>query len=845
VHLSLLPDGKVLSFGKEGQPYVWNPNTGNFTEVSLSTKLFCAGHTLLSDGRVLVAGGHISDNHGLPDINIFDPSSQGWAASAAMKLGRWYPTTTVLANGDVLIVAGSDEAGEHVRVPEIWSSGSVRQLTTASLMRPYYPRNFLMPNGKVLSVGELQTNRWLDPTGTGTWTFGPNRLYGKRDYGAAVLYDVNRILYVGGGRTTNTAEILNLNAGSTWKWTGSMAFPRRHLNATVLPTGEVLVTGGTQGTTFNNVSLAVHAAELWSPVTGKWTVLASNTVRRAYHATSILLPDGRVLHAGSGDAQGPPPERNAELFSPPYLFKGDRPAIGSAPTSIAYSSTFQVTTPDAAGISSVSLIRLGSTTHAFDMGQRFQRLSFQRGNEVLNITGPTSRNITPPGHYMLFILNGNGVPSVAKVIRVGATDPTPPANTAPAAAFTQTCVGFSCTFTDGSSDADGTVASWTWTFGDGSSSTAQNPEHTYGSEGSYEVTLSIADDDGTVATATQTVTVTPPPPNTAPTADFSEACTGLACTFADQSTDTDGSIASWSWDFGDGSSATTQNPTHTYDADGSYQVSLTVTDNAAAPASVSRTVVITPPPPNSAPTAAFTQACTGLVCTFTDQSTDGDGNIAGWSWDFGDGNSATTQNPTHTYAAAGTYVVTLVATDNQGETATTTQSISVTAPPSNVAPTAAFVVSCNALTCRFSNRSTDSDGTIVAYRYTFGGGLSAATAPNPTRTYGAAGTYTVTLQVTDDDGATHTVSQSIAITSAITLTVTGRVDATKQYVTVRWSGARGTAVNLYRNRVFIGQEANDGLYNYSRALPGLSKYTFSVCELGSTTLCSNEATVTF
>jgi PKD repeat protein len=186
----------------------------------------------------------------------------------------------------------------------------------------------------------------------------------------------------------------------------------------------------------------------------------------------------------------------------------------------------------------------------------------------------------------------------------------------------------------------------------------------------------------------------------------------------------------------------------------------------------------------------------------------------------------------------------LVATDNLGATGGASKSITVTAPAANTAPTAAFVVSCTALTCRFTDRSTDVDGSVVARRWTFGNGTS-ATAVNPSRTYAAGGTYTVTLRVTDDDGATNTRSQAITITSAIRLTVTGRVDATKQYVTVKWSGARGTTVDLYRNRKFLKQEANDGLYTASRLLPGLSKYIFSVCELGSTTLCSNESTITF
>jgi galactose oxidase len=418
VHLSLLPNGRVLSWGAGGLPQVWNPSVGSFTTVAPPSNLFCAGHAFLPDGRLLVSGGHISDNHGLPDNNLFTTGSQTWSRSTRMRRGRWYPTTTMLASGAVVILAGRDEAAAAVAEPEVWSPGGVRVLSTASRVLPYYPRAFLAPNGKVFYAGEAGTTRYLNPNGTGSWTTVASRLYGYRDYGSAVMYDVGKILYAGGGHTTNTAEIIDLNAAApVWKWTGSMAYPRRHLNATVLPTGEVLVTSGSRGTAFNDIAQAVHPAELWSPTTGTWTTLASNRVNRSYHSTSILLPDGRVLHAGSGDGAGAPREKNAELFSPPYLFKGARPTISSVPALVGYGTSFSVSTPQAASIAKVSLIRLGSVTHGFDMNQRFQRLPFTRGTGTLTVSAPTSRSRTPPGHYMLFILNGNGVPSVARIIR--------------------------------------------------------------------------------------------------------------------------------------------------------------------------------------------------------------------------------------------------------------------------------------------------------------------------------------------------------------------------------------------------------------------------------------------
>jgi galactose oxidase len=418
IHLSLLPNGTVLSWGFGGHPQVWNPATGSFREVPEPVELFCAGHSLLPDGRVLVAGGHISDDHGLPDITLFTPSTGTWSRSAPMRRGRWYPTNTTLGSGAVVILAGRDEAGLVVAEPEVWQSGTVRVLSTAVRAFPYYPRAFLAPNGRLFYAGEQRRTRYLNTSGTGSWSNVGDRLYGNRDYGAAVMYDEGKILYVGGGRTTNTAETIDLTqAGPVWRWTGSMAIPRRHHNATVLPTGEVLVTGGTSGTAFDDQSRGVRAAELWNPASGAWTTLASNAITRTYHGTSILLPDARVLHAGSG-SRTTPNQLNAELFSPPYLFRGARPTISSAPASVRYGTSFSVGTPQAGTIASVSWIRLGSTTHAFDMNQRFQRLSFSRQTGALTVSAPTNRNRTPPGHYLLFILNGNDVPSVARIVRL-------------------------------------------------------------------------------------------------------------------------------------------------------------------------------------------------------------------------------------------------------------------------------------------------------------------------------------------------------------------------------------------------------------------------------------------
>jgi galactose oxidase len=423
VHLSLLPSGKVLSWGRSS-PQVWDPATGQFSSIPAPANLFCAGHADLVDGRILIAGGHISNGHGLPDVTILDPSSNPptWSQTTPMQRGRWYPTTTTMANGDVVITAGRDQSGVVVPLPEVWSGGALRQLTAASRSLPYYPRAFLAPNGKLFYAGEQQTTRYLSVTGTGKWSTVGNRLYGTRDYGAAVMYEPGKILYVGGGRTTNTAEIIDLNKSpAVWSWTNPMAFQRRHLNATLLPTGDVLVTGGVSGTGFSDIATGVREAELWNPATGAWKTLASSAINRGYHATSILLPDGRVLHSGGGDGSSQPNQRNAEIFSPPYLFAADgspavRPVITTAPASVTYGQTLRLETPDAATIRKASIIRLGSATHAFDMNQRFRWMTFTADPTGVTLQSLSDRNKIPPGYYMVFVLNADGVPSEGRMV---------------------------------------------------------------------------------------------------------------------------------------------------------------------------------------------------------------------------------------------------------------------------------------------------------------------------------------------------------------------------------------------------------------------------------------------
>ena len=171
------------------------------------------------------------------------------------------------------------------------------------------------------------------------------------------------------------------------------------------------------------VDVAYHA-EIWDPVTGKWTRGASVAKPRLYHSTAVLLPDATVLTSGGG-APGPVINLNSEIYYPPYLFAKDgsgkllpRPTIASAPTSARLGSSFAVKIGAGQTAARVTLIHVGSATHSNDTDQRYMELKFTQAGTDLSISVPTNQNLAPPGHYMLFVIDRAGVPSVAKVVRI-------------------------------------------------------------------------------------------------------------------------------------------------------------------------------------------------------------------------------------------------------------------------------------------------------------------------------------------------------------------------------------------------------------------------------------------
>jgi chitodextrinase len=444
VHSTLLPNGKVLQWDialnqqLATNAQVWDPITNTFAAVPfLTVDLFCAGHTLLGDGRVLVVGGHIANNVGLTNATIFDSSTQNWADAGTMAFGRWYPTAIRLPSGKVLVVAGTIDSETNIAsIPELYDpiGGSWTQLNGAANALPMYPFLFVLPNGKVLLSGTFQSAvraQVLD-VNTQTWTTVSNTVV---QGGSAAMYLPGKVINSGMGTlgaadvtrtpSASTTYVLDMNQPTPqWRQTSSMAFKRDFHNLTILADGNVLVTGGGQTTGATDASTAVLTPELWSPVTERWLPMADMQTPRIYHSEALLLPDGRVLVSGGGRNNGvfagtsSVDRFNAEIYSPPYLFNGVRPTITSAPSTIQYGTHFSVATPDGATISKVNLIGLGSVTHSFNTNQRFIPLSFSQVSGGLDIIAPVDANLAPPGYYMLFILDGNGVPSIAKILKV-------------------------------------------------------------------------------------------------------------------------------------------------------------------------------------------------------------------------------------------------------------------------------------------------------------------------------------------------------------------------------------------------------------------------------------------
>jgi PKD repeat protein len=322
-----------------------------------------------------------------------------------------------------------------------------------------------------------------------------------------------------------------------------------------------------------------------------------------------------------------------------------------------------------------------------------------------------------------------------------------------------------------------------------------------------------------------------------PTASFAYSCSGLSCDFdGGASSDADGTIGAYDWSFDDGTLGTGVTVQHTFAYAGTYEVSLTVTDDVGWQGATWTPVTVTVP--NVAPTGTFTPACTGSLCSFDGSgSSDADGTIVSHVWDFGDGTAGSGAIVQHAYAQPGSYTVTLTVTDDDGATGSVSKGVVVTA---NAPPVAALANVCTGLSCTFDgSASSDGDGTVVGYQWSFGDGTTGIGVAAQ-HIYSQPGTYTVTLTVTDDDGAIDSDSKPVSL---IKLNATGNKVKGLQTAGLTWTGSSAAGFDVLRNGATIATvQANAYTDNIGKKGPG--SYVYRVCAV-ATSVCSNEATVSF
>jgi hypothetical protein len=449
VHSVLMYTGNIVTWDAYQVPaptQEYSLSTNTFTNpVNAPNGLFCSATAQLPDGRILVAGGYGgSTSLGVSNANIYDPASSTWTPVANMHYPRWYPGMAELANGTYLVLSGnSTDASHWSDTPEIYdpSSNTWTALTgvaTTQIQEQQYPHLHLLPNGNVLVIGQKEGWSYQLNPSTQAWTQVGGSI-GTMN-GASIMYRPGKVLYAGGAATVNTQSNAVANAytidmtSSTPNWTpiAPMNYARAYHSMTMLADGTVMVEGGEPVTGISSgqgeVSGGILPAEIWNPATGQWTTEASMAVTRGYHTSMLLLPDGRVLVAGSGHRDpGTPAQYSAQIYSPPYLFNGPRPTITSAPSSAAYGATITVQTPDASTIQAVNLVDIGANTHQQDFDQHFVPLSFTASAGSLSVTMPANGNYAPPGNYMVFLIGANGVPSLASFINLSATGMAPAA----------------------------------------------------------------------------------------------------------------------------------------------------------------------------------------------------------------------------------------------------------------------------------------------------------------------------------------------------------------------------------------------------------------------------------
>jgi hypothetical protein len=377
---------------------------------------------------------------------IFNPATETYQRVSNLNLARWYPSLVGLANGKVLAVSGLGEFGQIINgQTEEYTPATQKWTLTPKLTRvfPTYPALFLMPDGNLFFSGS--NAGYGSPTQgrtPGIWNLTTNAftvVSGLKDptdteTSASVLLppaQAQKYMIIGGGgvgqslKSTARTAIADLNEPSPhWTAGPNLPEPTRYPSVVILPDNQVLITGGSRyyRGEFNSDILTCH---IYNPATNKLTSLASPTVGRDYHSEALLLPDGRIITLGGNPLFGNKTDTSPgyfqtkiEVYSPPYLYHGPRPAITGGPTQLVRGETATFTTSDAALIQGARLVAPSAVTHVTNTLQRSIELSVVREHNSIEVTVPTGTGLVPTDWYMLFVTNPAGTPSVAYWVHV-------------------------------------------------------------------------------------------------------------------------------------------------------------------------------------------------------------------------------------------------------------------------------------------------------------------------------------------------------------------------------------------------------------------------------------------
>ena len=449
IHAVLTPDNKVLTFGtntagqQSGLRYydVWDPATNRHTTLQHVTKvdMFCAVAMVVpATGKVMIAGGDTRPtgniNFGVSSVNEFDYRDNSLVKSpdGEMQYPRWYPTAVMLADGTILILGGKGgpvHGGMAASpYPELYAPG-VGWKTLVGAADPIlqnnwnYPRAWLKSDGDVVVYGSLSSKGKgvysIDPTGDGGIHKIGTLPFSVEPSLPAIMFEPDKVLTI----TSNGAlrQIDFSGATPTYATVGSVGQTRYWSNMTLLADGSVMISGGSG--VRNKLTSVTNQVAIWDPDTHAVAFGDTAAKARLYHSTTLMLPDATVVSLGGG-APGPLKNLNGESYKPGYLFDSaggaaPRPEITDAPNAIDPFGTFEIKVDDPSDIDRLTFVKNGATTHGFNMEARFVELPFTVGaNDTLTVDQPDNANILTPGYWMLFAIDDDGVPSLAKTVKV-------------------------------------------------------------------------------------------------------------------------------------------------------------------------------------------------------------------------------------------------------------------------------------------------------------------------------------------------------------------------------------------------------------------------------------------